>query len=97
MTSKSFPYDIIPLEEGWKESSIYLVEVCFSSNNPIHAALFYSGFLRNGKPGNYNQLWNPSWDRTFNINQIYYLRVIKNLGNVFEDIPNLNKLLKETK
>lgn len=39
---------IIPPEHGWKERQYYVVEVAFNEHNPIHKALFYSGFLNGG-------------------------------------------------
>lgn len=74
--------------EGWAECSYYVVEVAFSKSNPIHRAIFYSGFLRRdpyqGKdvPGNYNILFNPSYDRTYAIGETYFCRVVKKLQNV---------------
>ena len=55
---------IIPPISGWKERTYYKVLVSFHKGNPIHQAIFYTGFLngRNGGPGGYSKAWNPTWD-----------------------------------
>jgi len=47
---------IIPPADGWKPQTYYIVEASFSTTNPMHDYVFFSGFL-NGKeetPGGYN-------------------------------------------
>lgn len=54
---------VIAPEGGWKPSTYYLVEVSFRSTNPIHHAIFYTGFLdQEGQPENYSCLFNPTWE-----------------------------------
>lgn len=53
---------IIPPKGGWKERTWYHVEVAFTNTNPIHGALFYSGFLHDGNPAGYNTLVSHSYD-----------------------------------
>ena len=69
--------EIIPPEGGWEEQTTYLVEVSFRSANPIHRALFFSGFLIKGKPGGYNRIFNPTYENYCEIYEVYYLKVIK--------------------
>ena len=72
---------IIPPEGGWRECTVYLVAVSWRPENPIHRALFHSGFLHEGNPAGYNQvlyltggegLHHPS-----NISRVHYLKAIK--------------------
>ena len=70
---------IIPPTNGWKPQSYYKVIVALNANNPIHESIFYSGFLHEGEPAGYNQVWNPTYDRTFPIHEIFYLKVIGEL------------------
>lgn len=80
---------IIPPKFGWQESTWYLVEVSYRKSNPIHNALFYSGFL-NGPglegergPGGYNgfiPLNGPDFeDLPKKFHEAHYLRVVKAL------------------
>jgi hypothetical protein len=75
--------NVIPPVEDWTAQTMYLVEVAYNANNPIHRALFYSGFLdTNGKPGNYNGVipvipCGTEYEPTPEIDQIFYLKVIK--------------------
>jgi hypothetical protein len=53
ITSKGAVYfckDIVK----WEEQTYYIVDVAFSSHNPIHRTILFTGFLYNGKPGGYN-------------------------------------------
>lgn len=69
---------IIPPEGGWKPQTVYLVEVSFNHQNPIHRALFKTGFLNGPKngPGGYNELWGR-YERTYEIHQVYYMKAIR--------------------
>lgn len=69
-------------EGGWKELAFYLVLVSYRPSNPIHKAIFYTGFLNDpeGGPGGYNQVWNPTndaphWFRS--IDQVHFLKVVR--------------------
>lgn len=76
---------VIPPLEGWKAHTWYLVDVAYSSNNPIHRSLLYTGFLNGGKdndPGGYSQLValnTPSPDGCSELRDAYYIKVIKKL------------------
>jgi len=70
---------IIGPKEGWKEETFYLVKVKFNQQNPTHKALFYSGFLTNNFPGNYNSIYNPSYEANFPISEVSFLKVLKEL------------------
>lgn len=68
---------IVPPKGGWKEETVYEVDVAFSPDNPVHPALFYSGFLNNdGTPGGYNRIWNPTY-HIYSIEDVHYLRVVR--------------------
>ena len=50
-------------EGGWKQNTFYFVEVAWNINNPIHPAIFYSGFLDSkGNPDGYSCIFNPTYD-----------------------------------
>lgn len=77
---------IIPPESGWEEHTLYYVEVAFNRGNPIHKSLFFSGFLsRNGEPAQYSQLWNPSYEQTYKLSDIFYLKVLDKLEVKFRN------------
>lgn len=74
---------IIPPEEGWEENELYEVEVAYSSNNVIHRAIFFTGFLHNGNPSSYNSIFQPTSETTHSIKDAYYLRPIRQLHMSF--------------
>ena len=49
-------------EGGWKDGTFYLVELAWNVNNPIHRAIFYSGFLHNGQPAASACLFKPAYE-----------------------------------
>jgi len=76
---------IIPPADGWKPNTLYLVKVAYNRANPIHKALFYSGFLTDkGQPGSYNgvmqrlpNVHEVEFDPP--IDQVPYLEVVREL------------------
>lgn len=66
----------IPPADGWEPQTYYLVEVAFSSGNPIKRYFFYSGFINDGKPSGYNCLLSPTGDDKPPISRIYYLKAL---------------------
>lgn len=77
---------IIGPEFGWKEQTVYLVEVSWSETNPIHRALYYSGFLNGepeGTPGGYNGVMYPNAPEESppsmwrGMRYLHYLKVIR--------------------
>lgn len=71
---------IIGPKEGWAPETYYVVEVSVGKSNPIHKAIFFSGFLNGGEgqPGGYNQIWNPTSEPQY-FSTIHYLRVVEKL------------------
>ena len=66
---------IIPPADGWRPQTYYIVEASFSTTNPIHDYVFFSGFL-NGKedtPGGYNHF--DITDEYTEIHAAHYLKV----------------------
>lgn len=88
---------IIPPTDGWKPQTWYLVDVKFFPTNPRHRQLFYSGFLIREKeslyPGGYNGFAHVEDDPQ--IQDVHYLRVIREVCSREEFHPNLN-IKKET-
>jgi len=99
LKTKGYTTKVFPPPEGWIEHGVYLVEVSANSNNPIHQAIFYTGYLNNkGEPANYNQLWNPTWDGPTPIDKMFYVKIVYYLGKLFDErVPNLNKLFRDIK
>ena len=64
----------------WKSETWYLVDVSYRKTNPIHRALFFTGFLNiDGKPGGYNMIISHSYQNHFGYSDIYYLKVIREI------------------
>lgn len=75
------PKKIIPPAEGWGEHTLYLVEVAFDANNPVHYSYLEIGFL-NGPddgPGGYCELWCNNYDEGYKLSDAHYLRAVKKL------------------
>lgn len=79
---------IYPPPEGWKERCYYLVNVSYNRSNPVHRAIFYTGFLNEdgvrggpkGSPGGYSNLWgNYDHPISFSEKKVYYLSVVRQL------------------
>lgn len=68
--------EIIPPKDGWKESTHYIVDVSYSSGNPVHRSIFYTGFLDNGRPCGYNVIFNPTSDLS-HIGEVHYMKAIR--------------------
>lgn len=70
---------------GWKERTYYIVTVQFSSSNPEHRAILYTGFL-NGPdniPGGYSCLFNPAYDPpTQPLSELWSIRPVKEIEGV---------------
>ena len=70
--------EIISLGHGWKADTIYLVDVCYRSSNPIHKAVLHVGFLNpDGTPGAYSAIWANNYDYPNPFGSTYYLRALK--------------------
>jgi hypothetical protein len=70
---------IHPPEGGWKERTYYVVDVRMHLTNPVHRVIFYSGFLDDGTPCGYNQLWHGVYEDRYNIKDAYYLKAIRKI------------------
>ena len=68
--------EIIAPSDGWKPKTYYKVMTAFSENNPIHESIFYSGFLHEGEPAGYSQVWNPTYDNAIPTEGIFHMEVI---------------------
>lgn len=72
---------IIEPENGWEEEALYLIDVSFNKHNPIHRSVLFSGFLHNEEPGNYHMICNTSYERNFELKDVYYLKVVRKLAS----------------
>lgn len=89
---------IFPPEGGWKESTLYLVEVSFNKHNPIHTSTFFTGFLTyKGDPSGYNEVHNPGMHESSQLSDVFYLRALKVIATADEldTCPNNFKLFSQ--
>ncbi len=71
---------IIPPNGGFKENAYYLVWVSFSSGNPVHKCIFFTGFLDEGYPAGYNALFNPTYEYNSQISEVHYMKAIREIN-----------------
>jgi hypothetical protein len=79
--------EIIPPPDGWKERTYYVVDVAFGQHNPVHRAIFYTGFLNgpNGMPGGYESIWNPTYEgESMSWRRAYYLKAVSEIPDMDE-------------
>jgi hypothetical protein len=89
MSKHKKPGLIYPPEGGWKEQCYYLVDVSYSSGNPVHRAIFFTGFLHSdGNPGGYSNLWG-SYDAPvfYSPFAVYYMKALRQLTELGEMCP----------
>lgn len=70
---------IVPPQEGWEPEKYYACLVAIKETNLIHKSIFFSGKLRDGEPGGYNQVWNPTYSNGFEIQDVHYLEILNEL------------------
>lgn len=71
---------IFPPEGGWKPHTLYLVDVSFASNNPIHEAYFEVGFVNDdGSLGGYCEVWCNNYDNAYRPGKVFYMRPVREL------------------
>lgn len=73
---------IIPPECGWQEHSIYIVEVAWNPNNPIHKAILHTGFIKDGNFGGYCEVWCNNYEYGYHASDAYILKFNKYLGTL---------------
>lgn len=68
---------------GWKENTLYNVQVSFRPTNPIHPAILFTGFFsgRDRQPGAYHTLFNPYWDENATLSDIHFLKVVAEIDS----------------
>lgn len=88
---------VIPPKKGWEEHTLYLVDISFNEQNPIHRGLFFSGFLNGpGKtPGGYAKVLTPIEGTSHELGSMRYLKVVKKLATEKELRDNTWKLPKD--
>ena len=83
MSTKPKKQKIVPPKGGWREGAVYLVDISWSDNNPIHRALFHTGSLsEEGEPRAYSQVIYPNGDReggTSDYGNLRYMKAIQAL------------------
>lgn len=79
---------MVPPEDGWKPQTWYLVEVSYRPSNPMHKALFFTGFLdEDGLPAGYSGVTPMNYAPTEpadNWRSIHYLRALHPILNINE-------------
>jgi hypothetical protein len=73
---------VFPPNGGWKEKTMYIVDVAFTKSNVIHQSYFFSGFLSGGKPSGYNQIINPNYEEAESISSVYYMKATDELPDI---------------
>lgn len=75
---------ILPPDGGWKPRTYYVVDVAYRATNPVHRAVFYSGFLHNGHPSGYNSVWCATYEvgDVYSINECYYLKAVSEIDGL---------------
>lgn len=69
---------VIPPPGGWNPNTYYIVDVAFNSSNPIHRAIFYTGFLsKGGHPQGYNSFVTSD---NAEISDAYYVKALAELN-----------------
>jgi len=65
---------------NFEEKTYYVVEVAMRDSNPLHRAIFYSGYLNgpSGKPGGYAVIWEGSYEET-HTGKVHYMDVISKI------------------
>lgn len=63
----------------WRARRYYIVNVAFSSDNIIHRAFFYSGFLQDGVPCGYNGFarFGCDFEKGMEIADAYFIEVLE--------------------
>jgi len=96
------PY-VIPPEGGWKGSTWYKVRVAYNKSNPVHFALFFSGFLSEGEgsdgpqPLQYNHVHgSTSGSENVPLRELYYLEVIEELWCERDESIHMKYMLPDT-
>ena len=69
--------EIIPPAEGWQEHTLYLVDVAYRPTNLTHKAFFHVGFLSNGQPAAYSEIWCNTYDHAYKFRDAWYLRAVR--------------------
>ena len=68
-------------EGGWKPHTYYTALVSVNSGNPLHEAIFFSGFLNEctKEPGSYACAMNPTYNGNIPANMLFYVEIIQEL------------------
>lgn len=90
---------VTPPLGGWKERTYYVVRVAWNKGNPIHKAVFFTGFLNgpDGGPGGYSKVWSGSYEDIHpqyasylaayphNIERVHFMEVVEEIKSMSED------------
>lgn len=74
---------IIPPADGWKPNTVYIVNVSWNGNNPIHQAILHTGFITDrGEFGGYCEVWQNSYESSYQANHCHYLEFVRELATL---------------
>ena len=66
---------------GWKQSTYYIVDAAFSSGNPIHRRIIYTGFLdEKGNPSGYSGFLGGCVEDPQSLSEAFYLQPIAEIN-----------------
>lgn len=71
----------IPPPDGWEDGGLYVVEVSYAPNNPIHTSILWVGFISSGEPAGYSYVYDNA-SGTSKYSEPYYLKVISKIAQV---------------
>lgn len=76
-------------EGGWKDRTYYVVTVTFNPSNTPHRSILYTGFLeRDGSPGNYSGVFNPSYEpKCLMVDLLYSVKVVSEIPDIGKGQP----------
>ncbi len=87
-------YFHIPPEGGWEKDTYYVCEVSKSYENPVYAAIIYSGYLSiTQEPGTFSGVISPLGYKEYApLKDFKYIKAIRKIDMA---IPNKDKQIKE--
>ena len=86
---------LIPLDEGWMQNELYVVELSCHDGNPIHVAYLYSSFVTNNNLTGYESIFSPTSDEMPKSAKDY--KYVKAIRRVDSRIPNNSKQISSLK
>lgn len=78
---------ILP-DEPLESLQYWLIEYSTHTNGFIHKGVLFTGFLKDGKPGNNSRIWNSGCSGIVTPYDMYYIKYI----SLIEGLDNVTKM-----